>query len=282
MQIFMEIKALQAHLLTLRSTHSTVGFIPTMGALHEGHLSLLRAARKENTITVCSIYVNPTQFGNPEDLEKYPRTMEADLDLLRKENCTLAFCPDNHEMYNHPAPIAIHFPGLDNVLEGEFRPGHFSGVAQVVSKLFHIVSPDRAYFGEKDFQQVMIVRRLVKALSFNVEIVSLPTVREVDGLAMSSRNQRLSAIERKQATVLIASLKHARNRLLQGHSLEEVKTEVREMCSAQNVMLDYLALADTKEFNLLNEVTDSPNAVLLMAAKVGPVRLIDNLRVQTD
>lgn len=281
MHIFREIKALQAHLRTLRSTYSSVGFVPTMGALHDGHLSLLRAARHENAVSICSIYVNPTQFGNPADLEKYPRTLEADLALLRKENCDVVFCPNNDEMYGQSPPISLSFPGLDKVLEGEFRPGHFSGVAQVVAKLFHIVEPDRAYFGEKDFQQVLIVRRLVEALSFNVKIVSLPIVREADGLALSSRNQRLQPADRIAATVLYAALNHARQSLLQGETLERVRAEAKEMCAAKGVSLEYLALAETKALTLLERVTDPHSSILLMAAQVGPVRLIDNLRIQT-
>lgn len=251
-----------------------------MGALHQGHLSLIRASRVTNASTVCSIYVNPTQFGNSEDLAKYPRTIEEDLKRLADESCDVVFCPDTTEMYGEGEAVAISFPGLDNVLEGEFRPGHFSGVAQVVSKLFHIIQPDRAYFGQKDFQQVMVISRLIRALKFNVEIVALPIVREADGLAMSSRNQLLSPEERKRATVLHRSLLKAKTSLLAGASLASVTEEAQRGCARQQVELEYLALADRSSFAMLDRVSDPRQAVLLIAARVGPVRLIDNLLLE--
>lgn len=281
MLVFKEIAPLRAHLNSLRSTPDAVGFVPTMGALHEGHVSLIRASREENSITVCSIYVNPTQFGNPEDFARYPRTLENDLKLLEEVSCDIAFCPDNHEMYSPSEHgIVISFPGLDNILEGEFRPWHFSGVAQVVVKLFNIIQPDRAYFGQKDFQQVIVISRMVRALKLNVSIVSLPIIREPDGLAMSSRNQRLSKEERRRATVLYSSLMKARNALLAGTSLELAVKEIRADCADQEVDLEYLAIADRKEFKLLDRVADPGQAVILIAARVGPVRLIDNLLLQ--
>lgn len=281
MHIFREIKALQAHLRLLRSTHSSVGLVPTMGALHEGHISLLKAARKQNNVIVCSIYVNPTQFNNPDDLKKYPRSIDADLDSLRSQNCDVVFCPDDAEMYGD-ADVGIAFPGLDNILEGEFRPGHFSGVAQVVAKLFHIVEPDHAYFGEKDFQQVVVIQRLVEALKFPVSIVTMPIVREPDGLAMSSRNRRLSPADRKQAIVLYDCLTYAREALVRHESFSSVQDAVRKKCSEHNAKLEYFCLADTRGLNLRNEIADPKNAILLIAAQVGPVRLIDNLRIQPD
>jgi pantoate--beta-alanine ligase len=280
MQIFKEIAPLRAYLNNRRTATLSVGFVPTMGALHEGHLSLIRAAKKENTLTVCSIYVNPTQFGNPEDLLNYPRTLDKDLELLRLEGCDVVFCPETDEMYGHTPPMLISFPGLDNVLEGEFRPGHFSGVAQVVAKLFHIVGPDRAYFGQKDFQQVMIVSRMVEALKFNVRIVPMPIIREADGLAMSSRNQRLSTAEREQATVIYKCLQYARKRVLDGETVFLIVEEVRDRCAESQVRLEYLAIADRKTLTLLDRVGDPRHAVILMAAHVGPVRLIDNLIIE--
>lgn len=281
MHIFREIKALQAHLRTLRSTHSSVGLVPTMGALHEGHTSLLQAARNRNNVTVCSIYVNPTQFNNPEDLKRYPRSLDDDLDLLRRENCDVVFCPDDSEMYGE-AVVGITFPGLDTILEGEFRPGHFSGVAQVVAKLFHIVEPHHAYFGEKDFQQVVVIQRLVQALKFPVSIVTRPIVREPDGLAMSSRNRRLSSADRKQAVVLYESLTHARQALLNREPLSSVHDTVVKRCGQHDVKLEYFCLADTRRLTMLDGIDDPKSAILLIAAQVGPVRLIDNLRIQPD
>ncbi len=280
MHTFKEIAPLRTYLNTLHSTHSSVGFVPTMGALHEGHLSLIRASKKENSTTVCSIYVNPTQFGNPKDLEKYPRMLEQDLSLLEGESCDIVFCPENQEMYERPAHVSIAFKDLDNVLEGEFRPGHFSGVAQVVAKLFNIVQPDRTYFGQKDFQQVVLINRLVEALKFNVKVITMPIVREADGLAMSSRNQRLSPTERKQASVLFACLHQTRDGILAGKAMDALREQARALCSESGVTLEYLAVADRKDFILLNQVTDPSQAVILIAAQVGPVRLIDNLFVQ--
>ena len=277
MQIFTEIAPLKVYLNTRRTAPYSVGFVPTMGALHDGHLSLIRAAKKETNLTVCSIYVNPTQFGNPEDLAKYPRTPDRDMEWLRKENCDVVFCPETREMYSPQSSIGISFPGLDNILEGEFRPGHFSGVAQVVAKLFHIVEPDRAYFGQKDYQQVMVVSRMVEALKFNVQIVPMPIVREANGLAMSSRNQRLSEAERTQAAVIHDCLQHARRRLLEGVRMNTLVEEVRARCAERDVRLEYLALADRNTFTLLDHVSDPHRVVLLIAAHVGPVRLIDNL-----
>jgi pantoate--beta-alanine ligase len=251
-----------------------------MGALHEGHLSLIRAAKKENATTVCSIYVNPTQFSNKEDLEKYPRMLDLDLQLLESESCDIVFCPESQEMYGSSAPLAISFQNLDNVLEGKFRPGHFSGVAQVVAKLFNIIQPDRAYFGQKDYQQVMIINRLIEALKFNVKLVSMPIVRETDGLAMSSRNQRLSYEERKRATVLYACLLQTRDGIIKGSALNVLQDQAESLCLEKGVTLEYLAVADKKEFILLDRVTDLSQAVILIAAQVGPVRLIDNLIVQ--
>jgi len=280
MHVFKEIAPIRAHLKTLRSTPNSVGFVPTMGALHQGHLSLIRASRQSTSITVCSIYVNPTQFGNAEDLEKYPRTLEQDLTWLEQEGCDIVFCPDNKEMYGDSKPIQISFPGLDNILEGAFRPGHFSGVAQVVAKLFNIIQPDRAFFGQKDFQQVMVVSQLVQALKLDVEIVSLPIIREADGLAMSSRNQRLSTDERNRATILYTSLVEAKDQLRAGLDFKKVEDQARLNCEKQGVVLEYLAIADRKAFTLLEHIKDPSHAVILIAAKVGSVRLIDNLLLQ--
>jgi pantoate--beta-alanine ligase len=279
MHIFKEIAPLRTHLSALQSTHSTVGFVPTMGALHEGHLSLIRASKKENKITVCSIYVNPTQFGNQEDLSKYPRTLDKDIFLLERESCDVLFCPENNEMYSSKLTMTIAFDGLDNVLEGEFRPGHFSGVARVVAKLFNIVQPQVAYFGQKDFQQVMVINRLVEELKFNVKICLMPIVREADGLAMSSRNQRLSPKERQDAGVLHRVLLRTRDGIEAGKSLHTLRDEALNLCIENNATLEYLSVADRKQFNLLEEKIVPGEGVILIAAKVGPVRLIDNLFV---
>ncbi len=280
MHIFKEIAPLRTYLNSLHSATSSIGLVPTMGALHQGHLSLIRASKKDNETTVCSIYVNPTQFGNQEDLEKYPRTLEHDLSLLKSESCDIVFCPDSQQMYGSAAPLSIAFQKLDNILEGKFRPGHFSGVAQVVAKLFNIVEPDLAYFGQKDYQQVMIISRLVEALKFNVKVITMPTVREADGLAMSSRNQRLSPEERKRASILYTCLLQTRDGILAGKTVDRLLASAKLLCLESGVALEYLAVVDRKDFTLLDRLTDPNNSVVLIAAQVGPVRLIDNLFVQ--
>ncbi len=280
MHIFKEIAPLRAHLNALRAAPDSVGFVPTMGALHEGHMSLIRASQKNNSITVCSIFVNPTQFNSEEDLAKYPRPMEQDLALLEKESCDIAFCPQSREMYDDGRAISITFPGLDDILEGKFRPGHFSGVAQVVAKLLNIVQPDRAYFGQKDLQQAAIVSSLVKSLKMNVQLCVFPTVREPDGLAMSSRNQRLSPSERRRAVVLYNSLCKSREALLAGTSIKAITEHVRGACAQQDVRLEYLAVVDHKTFTLLDRVSDPGGVFVLIAANVGSVRLIDNLPLE--
>jgi pantoate--beta-alanine ligase len=279
MHIFKEIGPLKAHLKHARSTQSSIGFVPTMGALHPGHLSLIEASRRENTLTISSIYVNPTQFNNPGDLAKYPRTLEQDFSLLRETGCDVVFCPDNEQMYTGVSKLTFGFGGLDTVLEGEFRPGHFSGVALVVSKLFHIVQPDRAYFGQKDYQQFKIILRMVEELKMDVSLICRPIVREEDGLAMSSRNKRLVSEERNRAVILYQSLKEARIMLMHGESLQAVQKMVKELCEQHGSRLEYLALADTENFKLLNNVVSPERSILLIAAYVGDVRLIDNLLI---
>jgi pantoate--beta-alanine ligase len=277
MHIFKEIGPLKAYLKNHRPPHSTVGFVPTMGCLHAGHDSLIKASIKDNETTVCSIYINPAQFNNPADLEKYPRTLEEDLQRLEGLNCTAVFCPDDSVMYGEPVTLQFDFGKLDKILEGEFRPGHYSGVALVVSKLFHMVQPDVAYFGQKDFQQFMIISRLVRELAFDTKLVCAPIIREQDGLAMSSRNTRLSADERKNASALIGCLIESRVKLLQGASIDSVQTTASEQFKKNNIRLEYLALADRNDLKLLGKINDPANAILLIAAYIGEVRLIDNI-----
>src|ERR1043165_7630788 len=187
MEIFKEIQSLKAFLSQKRNSVS-IGLVPTMGALHAGHLSLIEASKRENQLTVCSIFVNPAQFNNAKDLEKYPRTLERDLGMLEKAGCDVVFAPDAKMMYEAEPMIKFDFGDLDKILEGEFRPGHFSGVALVVSKFFHIIKPTVAYFGQKDFQQFKVIEKLVKELKFDLQLKPMPIFRESDGLAMSSRN----------------------------------------------------------------------------------------------
>lgn len=277
MHIFREIIPLRAYLKDHRSLNSSIGLVPTMGALHPGHLSLVQKSKTENTTTVCSIFLNPTQFNNPFDLAAYPRTLDKDIQMLQEVNCDALFCPATNEMYSEHASLAFDVGPIGRILEGEFRPGHFSGVVLVVSKLLNIVQPQRAYFGQKDFQQFAVIDRLVQDLAFDVTLVCVPIVRESDGLAMSSRNIRLNADERQRSTVLYQCLIHARNGLLAKKSFNDINVEVSDFCFRQQVVLEYLALADRRNMTLLNGICDPRCAVLLIAARVGNIRLIDNL-----
>jgi pantoate--beta-alanine ligase len=277
MEIFKEIEPLKAFLRQEKIDAHSVGFVPTMGALHQGHLSLIKASMLENACTVCSIYVNPTQFNNPADLAKYPRTLDQDIDLLRKTGCDVIFCPDNNVMYASESQIKFDFGTLDKVMEGGYRPGHFSGVALIVSKLFHIVAPERAYFGQKDFQQFKIIEKLVDELKFDISLRCMPIEREPDGLEMSSRNARLSAEQRKKAAIFYESLREARELLKKGNSMKEVQRVIKSKCENSHVQLEYLELADESNLTLLENVSDKNNAILLIAGYVGEVRLIDNI-----
>ncbi|MCE2995618.1 MAG: pantoate--beta-alanine ligase [Flammeovirgaceae bacterium] len=276
MEIFNEIKPIRAFLTAQKKLGRTIGLVPTMGALHDGHIELIRSSRQENDLTVCSIYVNPTQFNNATDLEKYPRTLAADSALLQEAGCDVVFAPANSEMYASPSQLHFDMGHLDKILEGEFRPGHFSGVALVVSKLFNIAAPTRAYFGQKDFQQYKVITRLVEELMFDIELRSVPIVRETSGLAMSSRNQRLTAEEREHATVFYRSLLLAKDLLKKGESIIPVREKVKQLCeSVPAVRLEYFEWVDT--VNLKPAENVSSQTILLIAGYVGEVRLIDNL-----
>jgi pantoate--beta-alanine ligase len=276
LHIFEEIKPLRAYLQTRKQSGLSIGLVPTMGALHTGHIELIKASKAENDLTVCSIYVNPTQFNNASDLEKYPRTLGRDEELLKDAGCDVIFAPTNAAMYAQTSELKFDFGMLDKILEGKFRPGHFSGVALVVSKLFNIVQPNRAYFGQKDFQQLRVITQLANELLFDLEIKSVPIVREADGLAMSSRNQRLHLQERKNALVLYESLQLAKQLLKDGKSVTEAKQAVQKKCDAvPNVKLEYIELAQVENLLPTENVTDK--TILLIAAFVGEVRLIDNL-----
>lgn len=278
MQVFNEIAPLKAFLRARKSAGKTIGLVPTMGALHDGHLALIQASKAENDLTVATIFVNPTQFNNPTDLEKYPRALDKDSLLLEKVECDVLFCPEVGHMYEETSLVRFDFGHLDKVMEGRFRPGHFSGVALVVSKLFNIVEPDRAYFGQKDWQQFVIISRLVKELKFNLELVSIPIFRESDGLAMSSRNARLNGKQRQEAIVFYQALQFAKEALKAGRSLEQVSTEVRKHVeSTEDITLEYFEIADSENLNLIDDVKAANRPIMCIAGFVGEVRLIDNM-----
>ncbi|MCX6219355.1 pantoate--beta-alanine ligase [Spirosoma sp.] len=275
---FDTITALRHHLSSLRSEQRTIGLVPTMGALHEGHLTLIDTARRENDVVVSSIFVNPVQFNNADDLARYPRTLEEDCQKLELAGCDVVFAPSVAEMYPESPTLKINFGELEIVMEGAFRPGHFNGVGIVVAKLFNIIQPDRAYFGQKDLQQVAVIRQLVRDLSIPVELVRCPTIREADGLAMSSRNRNLSPDEREQATALFKALTLARELLADGHSPSQAKAAVTGFFTGNpHFRLEYVEVVNADTLTLANEVLAPGQTAICLAAHLGNVRLIDNL-----
>lgn len=278
MEIFKEIQPLKTFLKDKRAQGSLIGLVPTMGALHKGHVSLIQASRKQNQVTVCSIYINPTQFNNSNDLLKYPRTIEKDLEMLENAGCDAVFCPENTEMYPEKSILTMDFGPLDKIMEGQFRPGHFSGVALVVSKFFNVVQPDNAYFGQKDFQQFAVIQRLVEELKFGLTLHRVETLREPDGLAMSSRNLRLNTEQRKKAVVFYQSLLKAKKIIQKGQPISAAKKIVKDEFDKQHVRLEYFEVADSKNLNLLESVKDQKNqSIMCIAGYVDEVRLIDNM-----
>lgn len=271
------IAGLQELLDPIRSKGLAVGFVPTMGALHRGHLDLMIKAKQENPVVVVSIFVNPTQFNNPNDLKNYPRTLEQDLEKCREVGVTYVFAPDINEIYPEPDTRKFDFGLLDKVMEGKHRPGHFNGVAQVVSKLFDIVMPNKAYFGQKDFQQLAVIKRMVKDFSYNVDIVSCPTVREPDGLAMSSRNMLLNPDQRKSAPLIARTLFAARNKKTDFNVKKTIAWVVNEINSDSELKVEYFDIVNAETLESVNEWADSDSIVGCIAVQVGDVRLIDNI-----
>ncbi len=257
-----------------------IGFVPTMGALHEGHQSLVERAVAENDVCVVSIFVNPTQFNNHEDLEKYPRTLTHDIALLKEIGCSVVFAPQVDEMYSETEINSLFdfdFGGLDRVMEGKFRPGHFNGVVQIVSKLFALLEPDRAYFGEKDFQQLAIIHRMVEVMGLKVEIVDCPIVRETSGLAMSSRNERLSAEQRQNAAGISKVLFECAT-FAGPESPQELAARITEAINKQpDLSVEYVEVVDAKSLQPVNSWATP--TVVCVAVFCGDVRLIDNVKI---
>jgi pantoate--beta-alanine ligase len=269
-------KEIQEQLQVLRNKGS-VGFVPTMGALHQGHLSLVNAASAENKIVVVSIFVNPTQFNDPADLKRYPRNIDQDLSLLKRTPCELVFVPEPDEVYPEPDNRIFDFGLLDKVMEGKFRPGHFNGVAQVVSRLFNIVKPDKAYFGQKDFQQLAIVKAMVRLLNLPVEIIACPIIREKTGLAMSSRNALLSPDERESSAVIYRTLKDAR-KLIHEKSVEDLKNWVTETINKNPYLkVEYFEIVDSETVQPIENWDENKEKTGCIAVCCGKVRLIDNI-----
>ena len=272
------IDMLRGFLSAARESGKSVGLVPTMGALHEGHASLVQRSVVENGVTVVSVFVNPTQFNDKGDLERYPRTLEADCRLLEALGADCVFAPSVEEVYPEPDTRVFDFTPLDKVMEGIYRPGHFNGVAQVVSKLFMFVEPDRAYFGEKDFQQLAIIRERVRQLDFKLDIVGCPIVREVDGLAMSSRNTLLTAEQRATSLAISKSL-FASQEYAKNHTLAETKQMVEDAIAAtKGLELEYYEVVDGNTLQPVNAWEDAKYIVGCITVYCGKVRLIDNIR----
>ncbi|MDO5509428.1 MAG: pantoate--beta-alanine ligase [Weeksellaceae bacterium] len=276
LQIFRQTSALQDYIAAQREQQKTIGFVPTMGALHAGHISLVQQCLQENDVCVVSIFVNPTQFNNAEDLEKYPRTEQEDIRLLENHGCQAVFIPSVQEIYPYGASIGqFDFGTLDKVMEGEHRPGHFAGVATVVQALFEAVMPDRAYFGEKDYQQLRIIQDLTAQVQLPISIVPVSIMREPDGLAMSSRNVRLSPAMRQEAPIIYQSLQAAAQ-MLPTHSVQEINNMVQSKFRQSNLQLEYFIIADAQHLQPLDSIPPNTEVRAFIAAHAGNVRLIDN------
>ena len=280
MKVFQKNAELQNELFSVRKEGKMVGLVPTMGALHAGHASLVERSVKENDITVVSVFLNPTQFDNPADLKRYPRSLDADCRLLESIGADYVFAPTVGDMYPEPDNRHFEFPPVTTVMEGAYRPGHFNGVCQVVSRLFYIVRPDKAYFGEKDWQQIAVVKALVKYLGLGVEIVDCPIIREKDGLAMSSRNNLLSQDERalapKSYAALNSSLEYAKK-----HTVEETMEKVvSDLNSNEGLRVEYFSIVDGETLQEIKSWDDCQHVVGCITVYCGktPIRLIDHIR----
>ena len=279
MKVFDKIVDLQNELFAVRKEGKEIGLVPTMGALHEGHASLVKRSVNENGVTVVSVFLNPTQFNDQGDLDRYPRTLEADCKLLEVCGADYVFAPSVKEMYPTPDERHFEFPPVSTVMEGARRPGHFNGVCQVVSRLFYIVRPTRAYFGEKDFQQLAIIREMVKQIGFNgLEIVGCPIVREEDGLALSSRNARLSAVEREYALNISQTLFKSCT-FAKSHPVAETQKFVEDaIAAAPGLRLEYFEIVDGTTLQKITDWEDTDYAVGCITVFCGEVRLIDNIK----
>ncbi|WP_276379554.1 pantoate--beta-alanine ligase [Flavobacterium sp. H4147] len=279
MHIFYSKAALIAYLKTIKTANSTIGFVPTMGALHQGHLALMQRSLKENDDTVVSIFVNPTQFNNPEDLEKYPRTLEEDVKKMRGlSDKMILYAPTVDDIYEgHTVSQTFDFDGLENQMEGKFRPGHFNGVGTIVKRLFEIVTPTNAYFGEKDFQQLQIVKKLVEKNNLPVHIVGCPIFREDNQLAMSSRNERLTPEERKEASIIYKTLTEAKEIFQNGTPEETIKFVENAFKDNETFELEYFVIADESTLLPIDHKIKDKNYRAFIAVFVNSIRLIDTI-----
>ena len=280
MFLFKRESDIKEYLAFQRACGNTIGFAPTMGALHQGHLSLIQRSKSENDCTVCSIFVNPTQFNKADDLKLYPRTTAKDIELLLKVGCQLLFFPSTEEIYpqNGKKPTKMDFGALTTVMEGKFRPGHFEGVVQVVERLLNIVEPDHLYLGEKDFQQFTIIKAMVEKLQLKTKVIGVPIVREPDGLAMSSRNVRLSAEQRKIAPEIYQTLQEV-GAMINRNSPEEIRHYALKKLSRPGFQPEYFEIVDRYSLQPVNSFEDTDDLIVCTAVWLGEIRLIDNLIV---
>lgn len=279
MQIFHDAERLEAWVSAQKQSNRSIGFVPTMGALHKGHLSLVQESKSQNDFTVCSVFVNPTQFDNVEDLEKYPRDIQTDAEFLRQAGCDILFYPQVADMYPDKVESSVYaFGELSDVMEGKFRPGHFDGVATIVSRFFEMVRPDKAYFGEKDFQQLRIIQELVNTKQYDIEIVSVPIHREESGLAMSSRNQRLSPEYLKEATKIYKALNLVRD-WRDDYSVNETIRLAEEYFLKSKLTLEYILICDEETLKPIATWDESENIRVFIAVFAEDIRLIDNLKI---
>ena len=278
MVIFKHAEDIKFHLTRLRGVKASIGFVPTMGALHNGHISLLNTCNAACDITICSIFVNPTQFNNVDDFNKYPITIEKDIYLLEKNGCDILFIPDVKEIYPEGVVSNIHFDlgHLETILEGKYRPGHFQGVCQVVKRLLEIVNPTTLFIGQKDYQQCMVIKKLLQLMNLNIQLIICPTLREESGLAMSSRNMRLKDDEKKQASEIYKILMFIKQNLKE-KSLAEIKKEAEDYLAKKDFRVDYVEIANADNLKIVDEADDNINLITLVAAYIDDVRLIDNM-----
>ena len=279
MQIFTKVFDLQNHLSQLRAKGLSLGFVPTMGALHSGHLALINHASRENDISLISIFVNPTQFNNKSDLEKYPRQVDSDIAKLEETGCDLIFLPSEDEMYPEKVEAdKIDLNGLDTVMEGAHRPGHFDGVATIVGRFFEIINPTRAYFGEKDFQQLLIIRQLTKVMKLDVEIIPHPIERSEKGLALSSRNQLLSSDDQEKSLIIWQSLNWMKDNY-ENYTSNELINLVSERFKGSDLELEYAQIVNENTLTPIDSWSNTDHARAFIAAYISGVRLIDNLQL---
>ncbi len=283
MKIVKTSKELVELLSSLKQSGNKIGFVPTMGALHAGHISLLEIALKENDVVICSIFVNPTQFNDPKDLEKYPRPIEKDTELLEKAGCRILFLPEVEDIYGDNTPWTHTFGDLENIWEGAMRPGHFKGVGQVVYKLFNIVKPDNAYFGQKDFQQTLIIKRLIQDFKLPIELHICPIIREKNGLAMSSRNIRLNDAEHLASGKIYEALMSVKTGIdNQEFDFENLLAKANAILqSIPSIQLEYIDLVNPETLQKVLKINQNDKLLMIIAVKFGTTRLIDNMYVKS-